>query len=152
MLKALENQERIFDLRKRGLTYLKIAAEMGMSVRGVTASFHKALAEFKRTVGQDVEEIRATELARLDSIQAKLWPKRGDPRVADTLIRLFHRRSMLLGLDAPAKIAPVMPDGETPTPLFGTAEVVYVFPHNGRDELTPEEKARAIEHQPDKAA
>jgi hypothetical protein len=49
-------------------------------------------------------ELRQMELARLDEIQLKLWDKRGDPRAADTLLRLFERRSKLMGLDAPVKI------------------------------------------------
>jgi hypothetical protein len=38
----------------------------------------------------------------------------GDPRFLDQIHKCIASRRALLGLDAPTRIAPVMPDGQTP--------------------------------------
>jgi len=43
------------------------------------------------------------ELYRLDRLRFALDPKRADPRVADTLLRISERVAKLYGLDAPQK-------------------------------------------------
>jgi hypothetical protein len=40
----------------------------------------------------------------LDAVHLSLCDQRGDPRVADTLLRVSKRRSELTGIDAPQKL------------------------------------------------
>jgi hypothetical protein len=53
---------------------------------------------------------------RLDHAMIAIMPKieSGDVASIETMIRLEARRARLLGLDAPAKVAPTTPDGLTP--------------------------------------
>ncbi|UJP10633.1 hypothetical protein L2X99_02870 [Microbacterium sp. KUDC0406] len=48
-----------------------------------------------------VDSLRQIESARLDAMQAALWPQAlsGNARAIDTLIRLSARRARLMGLD-----------------------------------------------------
>jgi hypothetical protein len=68
-------------------------ANRGTAHRVVT----KALAE--RLI-DGIDELRDTEVARLDALQAALWPKveRGDTRAVNTVVRIIDRRCRLLGL------------------------------------------------------
>ena len=47
----------------------------------------------------------------MDRIRLCLDPKKGDPRVADTLIRISERVAKLHGLDAPQRIEASGPNG-----------------------------------------
>jgi hypothetical protein len=47
----------------------------------------------------------------MDRIQLSLDPKKGDPRVADTLVRISERVAKLHGLDAPQRIEASGPGG-----------------------------------------
>ena len=52
---------------------------------------------------------------RLDRIRLSLDPKKGDPRVADTLIQISERVAKLHGPDAPRRIEASGPDGPIQT-------------------------------------
>jgi hypothetical protein len=47
-----------------------------------------------------IDDLRDTEVARLDALQAALWPKveRGDTRAVNTVVRIIDRRCRLLDL------------------------------------------------------
>jgi hypothetical protein len=57
------------------------------------------------------DRVRQLELYRLDRIRLSLDPKKADPRVADTLIRMSERVAKLHGLDAPQRIEASGPNG-----------------------------------------
>ena len=112
-------------LRCRGLSYRQIAADLGMSVSSVHDAVHRALAEIVR---EDVGQLRALELERLDSMEAAVWqvlerkhltvsngrvvyhedePLEDDAPVlhaVDRLLRIAERRARLLGLDQPVRV------------------------------------------------
>ena len=56
------------------------------------------------------------ELYRLDRLRLALDPKKSDPRVADTLIRISERVAKLHGLDAPQKIEARMSEAQESKP------------------------------------
>lgn len=60
------------------------------------------------------EEVRTLEVARLDAMLLALWPqvKQGNQGAIEKALKVEERRAKLLGLDAPAKIAPTDPTGE----------------------------------------
>jgi hypothetical protein len=71
----------------------------------------KALDELVHHCQDTAERVRQLELYRLDRIRLSLDPKKGDPRVADTLIRISERVAKLHGLDAPQRIESSGPNG-----------------------------------------
>ena len=64
----------------------------------------EGLADLEAVSKESAEELRRVELERLDAVHLSLWEQRGDPRVADTLLRVSKRRSELTGIDAPEKV------------------------------------------------
>lgn len=91
------------DLRLAGGTYRNIAQALGVSCSHAFRLVDAALRESAERCSEAAEKIRSIELARLDKMRVVLWPKRSDPRVADTLLRISERTARLCGLDAPTK-------------------------------------------------
>ena len=90
---------RSVELAMQGMSYDAIAAELGYANRGTAwRVVNKALTE---RVDGAVEEYREMELARLDSLQAALWPKAmdGDARAVDSILKIIDKRVRILGLD-----------------------------------------------------
>lgn len=65
-----------------------------------------ATAALSENVPENVTELRRLEGARLDRLQAAVWPKAlsGDPAAVRAVVRLMERRARLLGLDAPVQV------------------------------------------------
>ena len=99
-----EKSLKALELRKAGASFDQIGKTLGMTRQSAHALVKREHDLLKAVCQETASELRQMELARLDEIQLKLWDKRGDPRAADTLLRLFERRSKLMGLDAPVKI------------------------------------------------
>jgi hypothetical protein len=104
MIATREKGLKAIELRKAGASFEQIGKTLGMTRQNAHALVKREHELLKAVCQESVAELRQMELARLDEIQLKLWDKRGDPRAADTLLRLFERRSKLMGLDAPVKI------------------------------------------------
>lgn len=88
-----------FDLRIAGANYREIARTLKISVGTAHTYVTEALLEVQNANAETVERLRKIEKTRLESVLVKLWPKRDQPRVADTIIRLSERISKLEGLD-----------------------------------------------------
>jgi hypothetical protein len=89
---------RAVELVRQGQSYEQVARAVGFANRGTAHRVvTKALAD--RLV-DGIDDLRHSEVARLDALQAALWPKveRGDVRAVNTVMRIIHRRSRLLGL------------------------------------------------------
>ena len=99
------------ELRAGGSTYGQIGAALGVSRSRAFKIVGKALDELTKRSEGSVERLRRLELVRLDRWTCALDPKKDDPRVVDTLIRLSERRCKLLGLDAPTRTELSGPDG-----------------------------------------
>ena len=95
-----------------GHTYAAIGDRLQIGPAAAFRHVQEALEATRETSAGIAKDLRELELQRLDAILSKLWDKRGDPRTADTLIRISKRRSNLQGLDAPLKIAETTPTGE----------------------------------------
>ncbi len=87
-------------LRIGGATYREIGEALGASRHGAHELVKKELQRLRRDALEAADDLRAIEVARLESLHLALWPQRTSPRVADTIIRLAERRARLLGLDA----------------------------------------------------
>jgi IS30 family transposase len=105
-LEAAERRQQAFELRKRGVSYRGIGAELDISEAQAHRDVQRGLAQLAELERASAEEYRAMELARLDRAVLALAPKLriGDPQVVSTWIRLSESRRKLLGLDAPTAI------------------------------------------------
>lgn len=100
----VDKEIRVLELRRVGLTWQRIAEEVGYADHtGAYAAYKRAI---KRTMQQPADELREQEIDRLDRLQVAVWPSamKGDTRAILTIIRLMERRAKLLGLDKPIKI------------------------------------------------
>lgn len=106
-LVALQRQQQAVELRRSGRSYREIAHAVGISVASAHRLVGTAIAEARTTVREDVVELRALELSRLDGLMVALWPKarRGELSAVDRVLKIMERRAKLLGLDAPVKLA-----------------------------------------------
>jgi DNA-binding CsgD family transcriptional regulator len=109
---VLERRRQVWELRLSGLTYIKIAKLIGISESAVKVHVQKQLAKIQGETQMNAAAWRAMEIERIDAIVARLWPKRDDPRVADSVLRCMERRAKLLGLDAQEKVAVDMRKGD----------------------------------------
>jgi hypothetical protein len=98
-----ERRAKVIQMKIAGIDNETIARTVGLKnpadvSQDVTRAFQRA----KAIEGQEIDALKAIELARYDRAQAALWPKvlKGDLRAIDTFIRLSARRCRVLGLDA----------------------------------------------------
>ena len=100
----VDREIKVLDLRRAGLTWQRIAEEVGYADHtGAYAAYKRAI---KRTMQQPADELRTQEVDRLDRLQVAVWPSamKGDTRAVLTIFRFMERRARLLGLDKPIKI------------------------------------------------
>jgi hypothetical protein len=99
--------------RVDGRSFRWIEENAGISRSVAHRLAQAALQELQVRTTSDVEAAVCLELARLDTAIASVMPlvRSGDMPAVDRMVRLSERRSRLLGLDMPAKIAPTTPDG-----------------------------------------
>jgi hypothetical protein len=89
---------RAVELVREGKTYDQVARAVGYANRGTAHRVvTKALAE--RLV-DGIDDLRSIEVARLDALQAALWPRveKGEVRAINSVLRLIDRRCRLYGL------------------------------------------------------
>lgn len=87
------------DLRAAGGTYDQIAKAIGVSRTQAWKLVCAAIDELNEKCHESAERVRGMELYQLDKLRVALWPKRSDPRVADSLLRISERTARLVGLD-----------------------------------------------------
>lgn len=93
----------ILEARRAGRSVSEIASETGLTLEVVKSTIERCLRTYVREMQGAVEEIRLMEVYRLDGVLEKLWPRRDDPRVVDSILKIMDRKSKLLGLDAVEK-------------------------------------------------
>jgi hypothetical protein len=99
-----EKEAKIIELRRTGATWELIAKAVGYAnASGAYKAYQKAL---NRIIEPKIEELRATEIDRLDRLQFAIWEraKDGEIKAIDAVLRILDRRTRILGLDAPSKI------------------------------------------------
>ena len=99
---AAARRTRAVELRTQGWTYEQIADELGYANRGtVYAIVRKALAAQE---ADGAEQLRATEIERLNRLQKSLWPlaEAGDVAAVSEIRRIIEARVRLLGLSGEA--------------------------------------------------
>lgn len=101
---AVERHREALDLRRKGWTYAQIGDALGITAQGA----HEAVkAELKRTVQEPADDVRRLEIERLDGMLKAMEGEveAGDTNAVMVALKLAERRSRLLGLDAPTKLA-----------------------------------------------
>ena len=101
---TIDREIKVLELRRAGLTWQKIADEVGYAdPTGAYAAYKRAV---KRVLQEPADEVRQQEIDRLDRLQVAVWPRamKGDDRAINTILRLMERRAKLLGLDAAQKV------------------------------------------------
>jgi len=94
------------ELAIQGVKSDDIAREVGYSNR---APAYKVVRQaLDETIAANVQELRATEIARLDALQAAIWPTAmaGDVEAVGQVVALLDRRARLLGLYPAGKPRP----------------------------------------------
>src|SRR6516165_645903 len=101
--KVKKHQQMILalDLRASGASFRQIGEALSVSKPRAFRIVRKALDDLVLHCQEKAERVRQLELYRLDRLRLALDPKKSDPRVADTLIRISERVAKLHGLDAP---------------------------------------------------
>src|SRR5262245_26223469 len=102
-VKSHQQMIMALELRAAGASFLQIGRALSVSKPRAFRIVRKALDELVCHCQETAERVRQLELYRLDRLRVALDPKRSDPRVADTLIRISERVAKLHGLDAPQK-------------------------------------------------
>ncbi len=86
------------ELAVEGHTYDTIAKQVGYAYRGTA---HRVVRQaLDERIADNVDELRATEVARLDALQAAVWPAAmaGDLEAVRQVTALIEKRARLLGL------------------------------------------------------
>lgn len=111
---AQERQIQALGLRRGGAPYRAIAQALGISLGQAHDDVRSALEELAKLELTEAASLRQLELERLDDLLLKMAGKlmKGDVDAINAAVRISESRRRLLGLDAPAKIAPTTPDGQ----------------------------------------
>ena|SRR5579884_2523652 len=101
-------------LRKAGFTFEAIGQALGISPQRAFQLVDEELRAISAQRAEQATELVRMEQERLDELQAAVWAKAkgGDLDAIAVVLKISARRSKLLGLDAPTKIAPTSPDGK----------------------------------------
>jgi hypothetical protein len=110
-VKSHQQMIQALELRAAGASFRQIGEALSVSKPRAFRIVRKALDELVQHCQETAERVRQLELYRMDRIRLSLDPKKGDPRVADTLIRISERVAKLHGLDAPQRIEASGPGG-----------------------------------------
>jgi len=116
-LKAKETALQALELRKAGLSYQRIADELGY--HSPQASWDAVNRLLKKTIQEPADEVRKLEIERLDKMLFSLWARiqKGDHQAVNEAIKISKRRSELLGIDSPVKHEVTGKDGAPLGPL-----------------------------------
>src|ERR1700745_1333908 len=110
-VKSHQQMIRALELRAAGASFRQIGEALSVSKPRAFRIVRRALDEMVEHCRETAERVRQLELYRMDRIRLALDPKKSDPRVADTLIRISERVAKLHGLDAPQRIEASCPNG-----------------------------------------
>lgn len=117
-MEAFDKARRVFELRRRGLTYDEIAEEIGCSAALAHKLLHEKMQEIGEQIKVDAVVVRDMEVARLDKLYAcaSRRAEKGDSQAIAVAIKVAARRSALLGLDAPKRTEITGANGEALLP------------------------------------
>jgi hypothetical protein len=97
-----ERTARALELRKAGLTFRQIGADLGVTEQRAHQVVTRELARLNAKRAEDGDTVTRLEVERLDALLATVWPKAlaGDLPSFDRVLAVLARRAKLLGIDA----------------------------------------------------
>lgn len=101
---AAERRNLAFSLRKAGVSYRDIGAQLRVSHTQVRRDVDAVIGDLVAASRTNAAGYRVMQLAQVDEVILALWPGRANPEVARTLLAAFQRQARLLGIDAPTQI------------------------------------------------
>lgn len=119
-LDQAEKRSRVVDLAKTGMSYRKIAAEVGYaSPQSVANRIAEWAAETKPSA-EATEELRKLQCEQIDALFEALWPRRDEDAAVDRLVKLMDRKARLMGLDLERNVnINVLPTAEQMAAFLG---------------------------------
>jgi hypothetical protein len=110
-VRAAQRRREALELRMAGATYQDIGEVLGVSKTRAIKAVQEALRELQDLTVEKAEELRSTELARLERLQRVVWQRAigtADQPASDKavwrVLQIMERRAKLLGLDQPVKV------------------------------------------------
>ena len=124
-LAAALRQIEALKMRAAGHSYEEIRARLGYRTR--SGAYASVMAGLHKERVEPADETRVLELERLDRLLNAIWDKAtgGDLEAVDRALKIMERRAKFMGLDAPTKIAPTDPSGETEYSGLSDAELEH---------------------------
>ncbi len=113
-IRTCQRRARALQMRLDGHTYQEIGEDIGISTMAAYKHVIKALENLNKDNEEKAEWLISMECARLDRLHWANWEAAisgGDLPAVDRILKIMERRSKLLGLDAPNKIAQTNIDG-----------------------------------------
>lgn len=98
-----EKERAALELRKGGMTFDRIADELGYADR--SGAWKAVNAAMNATIQEPADELRRLEVERLDALLLAMWGQAlgGSTWHVDRCLSIMDRRAKLLGLDAPTR-------------------------------------------------
>jgi hypothetical protein len=96
-VKAQNGREKALQLRITGATYKQIAEKLNLSLSTVHGYVVDALDDLRERNSTLAQRVQDLDMIRLDTLLRGLWPKRKDPQVANTILRVLDQRAKLAG-------------------------------------------------------
>lgn len=150
-----QRRQRVAELYVKSWTQFAIAEELGISQPTVSCDLKAVRKQWLESSIRDFDALRERELQKLDLLEREAWAawersqqpaestkvtqdgsgkvaqktvqhQDGDPRYLDQVHKAIAARRALLGLDAPTRIAPTSPDGETSYHAHVMAELMRI--------------------------
>jgi hypothetical protein len=93
-----------------GRTYREIGEASGVAASTIAEDVKHVREEWKARNAEEFSDLVAFECAKLDRLEARLWPEinRGRPWAFEAFVKISRRRGRLLGLDTAERVSGVV--------------------------------------------
>jgi hypothetical protein len=142
-LAILRRRQQVAELYLQSWSQAAIAERLQVDQSTISGDLKAIRREWRESAIRDFNQAQAEELQKIDRVEREAWAawelskkpsqsavvdgdadsqqarktiknRHGDPRLLEVVLKCIVSRREILGLDAPTKIAPVMPDGQEP--------------------------------------
>lgn len=114
LTRAAERRLKAVTLREAGASYQQIGDHLNVTKQRAHQLVEEACQEMEEKTKETAAAVIQLELQRLDRMVLSIYPKAkaGDLYSIDRMLKLSERRTKMLGIDPPQKVAPTDPTGE----------------------------------------
>jgi len=119
LIQSKERRLKAFAMRKRGYTFEQIGDALNISRQAAHKLVDNYITEMEALTDEEAKKLIKIELSRLDDLMTVAYNSAMNDKetpgnrlkAIDRVLKVMERRSNMLGLDAPKKIAPTDPQG-----------------------------------------